>query len=85
MQKMNFSWLLFALLVFLIVVPTASVVDVVSDGFIRAFTFSWLLGFGVLSLRGFGKIYAVGIAIAFTGIVLSILAANVPSSILYTT
>jgi len=85
MEKKNFAWLLFALVVFLIVLPTAQHVDFVSGGFIRAFTFSWLLGFGVMSLRGFGKFYAVGIAIAFTGIVLSILAANIPSSILHAT
>ncbi len=78
MEERNFTWLLSALIVFLIVVPIAEDFGFISGPFMRALMFSWLLAFGVLSLKGFGIFYHVGIGMAVAGIVLSIISANVP-------
>jgi hypothetical protein len=78
MQKKNFSWLLSALLVFLVVVPIAEDLGLISGRIMRVLMFSWLLAFGVWSLRGFGRFFPVGVGLAAAGIVLSILSANTP-------
>lgn len=78
-QKTNFTWLLIALLVFLVVVPIAEDVGIISRPIVRAAMFSWLLAFGVWSLRGFGRFFYVGIGLAVTGIVLNIFSANLAS------
>lgn len=75
-QKTNFTWLLVALLVFLIVVPIAEDLGIISRRIMRAVMFSWLLAFGVWSLRGFGRFFHVGLALAVTGIILSVLTAS---------
>lgn len=78
-QKTNFTWLLFALLVFLVVLPIAEDLGIISRRIMRAVMFSWLLAFGVWSLRGFGRIFYVGIGLAVTGIVLNVFSANIAS------
>ena len=80
-QEKNFSWLLSALLVFLVVVPIAEDIGVISGPTMRLFMFTWLLAFGVWSLRGFGKFFPAGMAFAVVGIVLSALSAQSPSSV----
>lgn len=76
LQKKNFSWLLSALLVFLVVVPIAEDLEYISGRVMRVLMFSWLLAFGVWSLKGFGRYFRVGIGLAVIGIVLSVLGAN---------
>lgn len=78
-QKTNFTWLLFALLVFLIVVPIAEDIGIISRRIMRAVMFSSLLAFGVWSLRGFGRIYYLGLGLAVTGVILSLFTASIPS------
>lgn len=78
LQKRNFSWLLSALLVFLVIVPIAEDLGVISGRIMRVVMFSWLLAFGVLSLKGFGRLYHAGIGLAVIGIILSFLSANTP-------
>jgi hypothetical protein len=78
LQNKNYSWLLSALLVFLVVVPIAEDLGLISGRMMRVLMFSWLLFFGVWSLRGFGKFFPVGVGLAAAGIVLSILSANTP-------
>lgn len=78
LEKKNFSWLLSALLVFLVVVPLAEDLGVISTRNMRVLMFTWLLAFGVWSLRGFGRIFPVAIGVAVAGIVLSILAVATP-------
>ena len=78
LQKKNFSWLLSALLVFLVVVPLAEDLGLISARIMRVLMFSWLLFFGAWSLRGFGKFFPVGIGLGAAGIVLSILSASTP-------
>lgn len=77
-QHKNFTWLLSALLVFLIVVPVAEDLRVSSGPFMRVLVFSWLLAFGVWSLKGFGKLFHVGIGLVIVGIGLSILSVQSP-------
>ena len=79
LQEKNFSWLLAALLVFLIANPLAEVLGL-PDRLMRALTFSWLLAVGVWSLRGFGRYFAAGLVLVIAGILLNILAANTASS-----
>lgn len=71
-QKTNFTWLLFALLVFLIVLPIAEDIGIISRRTMRAVMFSSLLAFGVWSLHGFGRIFYVGLGLAIAGIILGL-------------
>jgi hypothetical protein len=79
-QEKNFSWLLIALLGYLIIVPVAADLGIMSARVMRAVMFSWLLACGVWSLRGFGGFFAAGIGLAIAGIVLAVLAANLEST-----
>lgn len=72
----NFAWLLSALLVFLVVVPVAEDLGVITTRLMRVLMFSWLLAFGVWSLRGFGTLFPLAIGLAAAGIILSILSAS---------
>lgn len=76
LQNKNFSWLLSALIVFLVIMPIAEDLGYITGHLVRAVMFSWLLAFGVWSLKGFGKLFYLGIGLAIVGIALSILAAN---------
>jgi hypothetical protein len=76
LQKRNFSWLLSALLVFLVIVPIAEDLGVISGRIMRAVVFSWLLVFGVLSLQGFGRFFHAGLGFTLIGIALNVIAAN---------
>ena len=78
LTKKNFTWLLGALLVFLIVVPLAEDLGIISTRNMRTLMFTWLLAFGVWSLRGFGRSFPIAIGLAVAGIVLTILAAATP-------
>ena len=78
LQKKNFSWLLSALLVFLIVVPIAEDFGLISTHVMRVAMFSWLLAVGVWSLRGFGILFPIAMGLAIAGIVLSILTVSTP-------
>jgi len=74
MKQGNFAWLIVALLVFLIGVPIADDFDAVGRPLARALAFSCLLGIGVLSLKGAGRLFTAAIAIVVIGILLSIAA-----------
>jgi hypothetical protein len=63
MKDGDFRWLFLALLVFLIGVPIA-----------RAISFSFLLGVGVLSLKGAGRTFGVAMIFAVAGIILNLAA-----------
>jgi hypothetical protein len=76
LQEKNFSWLLFALLGYLIVVPVAEDLGVISARLMRVIMFTWLFFFGVWSLRGFGRFFHVGIGFALAGTALSVISAN---------
>ncbi len=82
MDKNNFSWLLLALLIFLIVVPVANDLTILSKPIIRALAFSCLVLIGVWSLRGSGRPFTIGIAFVIAGMVFNILAVNL-SSLIY--
>jgi len=69
----NFSYLLIALLIFIIGVPVASDLDLISLQMSKVLGASSLLAVGVWSLRGAGHLYSAGMLVAITGIVLSVL------------
>jgi hypothetical protein len=73
-DKKNFSWLLAALLVFLIGIPVFDYVAVLTPGMERAVVISWLMIVGVWSLRGFAVLFRVGLALAGLGVLLSTIA-----------
>jgi len=75
-QKKNFSWLLFALIGYLILVPVAEDMGVISARLMRVIMFTWLFVFGVWSLRGFGRFFHAGISFTLVGTALSVIAAN---------
>ncbi len=69
----NFSFLLVALLVFLIGVPIAVEIQLVSVEIIRAISFSALLAIGLWSLRSSGRAFSAAAAFVVIGIVLNML------------
>ena len=81
MDRNNFSWLLLALSVFLVVVPIADDLAIVSKPVIRALAFSCLVFIGIWSLRGSGRPFSVGIAFVIAGIVFNVLAVNLSSPV----
>ena len=81
MIKNNFFWLLLALFVFLIIVPAADDLGILSKPIVRALAFSCLVFIGIWSLRGSGRPFAVGIAFVITGIVFNVLAVNLASPV----
>lgn len=69
----NFSFLLVALLVFLIGVPIAVELQLFSVEIIRAISFSALLAIGLWSLRSSGRAFSAAAALVIVGVVLNIL------------
>lgn len=70
-----------ALFVFLIIVPAADDLGILSKPIVRALAFSCLVFIGIWSLRGSGRPFAVGIAFVITGIVFNVLAVNLASPV----
>jgi len=73
-QQKNFSWLLVALLVFLVGLPLLDSSELLPERTTRALIVSWLLMVGVWSLRGFGRYFRIGIGLAVAGVVLNAIA-----------
>ena len=69
----NFSYLLIALLVFLIGVPIAIDLELFSFEVLRAISYSALLAIGLWSLRSSGRAFSAAIAFVIAGIVLNLL------------
>jgi hypothetical protein len=72
-MKNDFSYLLIALLVFLIGVPIAIDLHLFSPEIIRAIGFSALLAIGLWSLRRSGRTFSAAVAFVVAGIILSVL------------
>ncbi len=72
-MKNNFSYLLTALLIFLIGVPVAIDLHLFSAGIIRATGFSALLAIGLWSLRSTGRSFSAAVAFVIVGTVLNML------------
>ncbi len=79
----NFWYLLIALLIFIIGVPVASDLDLISLQMSRVLGASSLLAVGVWSLRGAGRLYSAGMLVAVTGIILNILSVVRESDMLH--
>jgi len=76
----NFFWLLAALFVFLLGVPLADDLMILSSPVVKSLIFSCFLIIGVWSLKGFGRFFSVGVALVIAGIILNVLAVNLPSA-----
>ncbi len=72
-MKSNFSYLLVALLILIIGVPIAYDLELISLPFSRVLGVSSILAIGVVSLRGAGWLFHVGIFLVVAGIILSVL------------
>ena len=79
----NFSSLLIALLIFVIGIPVASDLDLISLQLSRVLGASSLLAVGVWSLRGAVRLYSAGMLVAITGIILNILSVVRESDMLH--
>jgi len=71
MQRNNFTYLLAALLIFIVVLPVAHDLGVISRPTGRFLAVTSLLAIGVWSLRGTGPLYIASMCLAVAGIVLS--------------
>jgi voltage-gated potassium channel len=78
----NFSYLLVALLIFLLGVPIAIDLHLLPDEIIRAISFSALLAIGLWSLRSSGRAFSAAVAFVVIGIVLNMLFALYKQQIL---
>lgn len=74
MQKSNFSYLLVALLIYIIGVPIAYDLELISLRVLRIVGFSCLLAIGIWSLRGAGRFFSIGMTVVIAGIILNALA-----------
>lgn len=75
MQPVNeFSYLLAALLIFLVVLPVVDDLSVLSPDTVRVVGYSCLLLVGVWSLRGARKWFHIGLSLVVLGMVLNFLA-----------
>lgn len=79
MSRINFFYLLIALLILLIAIPLADDLNFVSAPIVRAFVFSCLLVVGVWSLKGGGRFFSVGMTFVIAGVILNVLAVQVSS------
>ena len=79
MGRTNFSYLLIALLIFLVSIPLADDLNLRSALLVRAFIFSCLLLIGVWSLRGGGRFFTIGMVFVVAGVILNALAVNMYS------
>lgn len=76
MRKDNFSYLLIALLIFIIAVPALHELGLLSTPVSRALGLSSLLAIGVWSLRRSGRVFVIGMAVVVAGIVLNLIAVS---------
>jgi len=82
MGKNNFSWLLLALLTFLIGIPLLDQLQLVPVRVVKALMFSWLVCIGVWSLRNSRRGFMVGLVFVAVGVTANLIFANVPSNAL---
>jgi hypothetical protein len=73
MRKNNFFYLLVALLIFIIGVPVAHDLGLLSLPVSKILGISSLLAIGVWSLRGAGRLFSFGMFFVVVGIILSLL------------
>ena len=84
MKKNNFTYLLIALLIFIIGVPIANDLDLISVRVSRILGTSCLLAVGIWSLRGTDRLFSVGMFVAIAGIILNALSIARESDTLHT-
>ena len=73
MRRNNFSYLLAGLLIFIIVLPVAYDLGLISLRVSIILAICSLLAVGIWSLRGGGRLYSFGMLLVIAGIVLSVL------------
>ena len=72
-RQNHFIYLLFALLLFLVVLPIADDHTLMSEPMLRLVSFSCLFFVGIISLRESGRIFKMGLVLAAAGFVLNFL------------
>jgi hypothetical protein len=76
LERTNFTYLLVALLVFLLAVPLSDDFMIGSPRIVRALLFSTILVIGIGSLKGTGRSFFAGMVFVVAGIVLNLLTAQ---------
>jgi hypothetical protein len=71
MQKNNFSYLLVALLIFIVAVPITYDFDLISRTVSRVLGVTCLLAVGIWSLRGSRHLFRTGMVVAIAGVILN--------------
>lgn len=82
MERTNFSYLLVALVVFLAAVPLTDDLVAGSPHVVKAILFSTIVIIGVRSLKGAGRIFPAGMLFAISGVIFSVLSAQIESATL---
>jgi hypothetical protein len=80
-ERTNFSYLLIALLVFLIAIPLTDEFITGSPPGVKALIFSAILIIGVRSLKGAGRAFLVGMGFVVAGVIFSMLATQLESAV----
>lgn len=78
-ERSNFYYLLVALLILLFSVPLADDIGLGTTPVVRGLVFSLVLVIGVWSLRGGGLYFSLGMIFVAAGVILNILAVQMPS------
>lgn len=73
MKNDKFSFLLAALLIYIVALPVAYDLELISLRLSRMLAISTLLAVGIWSLRGAGRMYYAGMIVVIAGIVMSLL------------
>jgi len=73
MNRNNFSYLLVALLIFIIGLPVTYDLDLMSERVFRVLSICSVLAIGIWSLRGTGRLFTVGMFVAIIGIITNLL------------
>ena len=79
----DFGYMLIALMVFLIAVPAAIDLNLLSIGATRALGITALLAIGIWSLKGSGRTFKIAMTIAVIGITLNLVDIVRPQAIVY--
>jgi hypothetical protein len=83
MRKDNFTYLLVALTIFLVVLPISNDLQLIPDNVARPIAYTCLLAIGVWSLRDSIRIFRIGIALAAIGIIANGIATANDAAIFY--
>ena len=72
-RQNNFAYLLFALILYLVVLPLSEEFELLPDKFVRVLAYSTLLLISIWSLQASGKIFRTGMTLVIVGMVFNLI------------